>query len=112
MQKSFRYALTGVKDALQSEPNLRFHFFVAIIVFVLAIFLKFTNFELALLIITISMVIVLELVNTAVEKIVDLHSKEISDEARTIKDISAAVVLLGAIASILIGFLLFLPKLV
>jgi len=111
MLASFKYAINGIKDALKSEPNLRFHFFSAIIVFVFATFLKFSNFELAILVLTIFFVIGLELVNTTIEKIVDLHSKEKSEEARAIKDISAAVVLLGAISSLIIGGILFLPKL-
>lgn len=112
MLKSFKYAIRGVKDALKSEPNLRFHFVMAIVVFVLAIILKFNRTELMILIITIFFVIILELINTTIEQIVDLHSKEISEEARQIKDISAAVVLLGAVVSIIVAFFLFLPKLV
>ncbi|EKE04978.1 MAG: hypothetical protein ACD_19C00427G0025 [uncultured bacterium] len=112
MVNSFRYAINGIKDALKSEPNLRIHFFASFLVFASAYYLKFDFKEFAILVLTISFVIALELVNTIVEKLVDMHSKEISEEARIIKDISAGVVLLGAIASILIAVFLFLPKLV
>lgn len=110
MLQSFRYAIQGIKDALKSEPNLRFYFFVAIVVFVLAVLLKFSNTELTILTLTIFFVIALELVNTVVEKLVDLHSKEISETARVIKDISAGIVLVGAVTSIIVGLFLFLPK--
>jgi len=112
MQKSFKFAFNGIGDALKSEPNLRFHFLASIIAIFLAIYLKFTKVELSVLILTIFFVIVSELVNTIVEKLVDMNSKEISEEARVIKDISAAVVLLSAIASVVVGFFLFLPKLI
>lgn len=109
--KSFKYALTGIKDALKSEPNLRFHFLAAVLVVICAIYLNFSTNEMVLLILTISFVIVLELINTIVEKIVNLHSMEISEEARAIKDMSAAVVLFGAITSVAIGLFLFMDKL-
>jgi len=110
--KSFRYAFNGVKDALKSEPNLRIHFLLSILVVILALYLKFDQKELSILVLTIFFVIILELINTIIEKLVDMHSKEISEEARVIKDISAGIVLLGAIASIIIASFLFLPKLV
>lgn len=110
--KSFKHAFDGLKDAIKSEPNLRFHFLMALLVLVAAYILKFDLKEFTILVITISYVISLELINTLIEKIVDLHSKEISEAARVIKDISAGVVLLGAISSIIIGALLFLPKII
>lgn len=110
MQQSFRYAIIGIRDALKSEPNLRFHFITSILIIMLAIFLNFDFTEIVILVLTISFVIVLELINTVVEKLVDLNSKEISEEARVIKDISAGMVLFGAITSIVVGLFLFLPK--
>lgn len=109
--KSFQYAFRGIKDALKSEPNLRFHFLASVVAVSFAIYLKFNLGEFTILVLTIFFVFILELVNTIVEKLVDMHSKEISEEARVIKDISAGVVLLGAVASLVIGTLLFLPKL-
>lgn len=108
--KSFKYAINGIKDAVRSEPNLSVHLLFAVIALIFAYFLEFSNTEFMILIITIFSVIILELVNTAVEKIVDLHSLKISEQARQIKDISAAVVLLSAISSLIIAGFLFLPK--
>lgn len=111
MVNSFRNAFNGVKDSLKSEPNLRFHILVAILIIIAAYFLKFKPTEFAILFLTIFFVISLELINTVVEKLVDMHSKEISEEARVIKDISAAIVLTGAIGSVIIGIFLFWTKL-
>lgn len=108
--KSFGFAIQGIKDALKSEPNLRFHFIASILVIGSAIYLKFNLVEITILILTILFVITLELINTLIEKVVDMHSTEISESARVIKDISAGTVLFSAIGSILIGLMLFLPK--
>lgn len=108
---SFKYALNGIRDAFKSEPNLRFHFLAAVIVLSVAKYFEFDTEEFTILILTILSVISLELVNTIVEKIVDLHSKEITEEARIIKDISAGMVFVSAIGAVVIGVLLFLPKL-
>lgn len=112
MLKSFKYAASGIKDALRSEANLSVHLLFGIIAFVFAYFFEFTKIEFAVLILTVFSVIILELVNTIVEKIVNMYSLKISEEARIIKDISAAVVLLSAISAVIIGLLLFLPKVI
>ncbi len=108
--QSFKYAINGIKDAFKSEPNLSVHLLFALIAIIFAYFLDFSNTEFMILIITIFTVIILELINTIVEKLVDMHSLKITEEARQIKDISAAVVLLSAISSIIIAGFLFLPK--
>ena len=110
MLNSFRNAFNGVRDALKSEPNLRFHFLVSIVVIFTAYILNFNYLEFAILFLTIFFVIVLELINTIVEKLVDMYSTAISEKAREIKDISAAVVLIGAFASAIIGLFLFGSK--
>lgn len=111
MIESFKYARQGIKDAIKSEPNLSVHLFVAIIVLIFAYFFNFNTIEFVALTITIFSVIILELINTIVEKLVDMYSTKISEEARQIKDISAAVVLLSAISALIIGILLFVNKL-
>ena len=110
MIKSFSNAFRGVTDALKSEHNLRIHFLASVLVLILAIFLKFTPTEFAILTLTIFLVITLELINTIIEKIMDITSPEISEKVRVVKDISAAVVLFGALASVIVGLFLFIPK--
>ncbi len=110
MLKSFKYAGQGIRDAIKSEANLSVHLLYGIVALIFAYFLGFSNVEFAILSISISLVIILEFINTAIEKIVDLHSIKVSEQARQIKDISAAVVLLSALAAIVIGAFLFIPK--
>lgn len=111
MLNSFKNAFNGINDALKSESNLRFHFLAALTSLLVAYYLSFNLLEFTILILVIFFVLTLELINTIVEKLVDMHSLEISEEARVIKDISAGVVLLGAIASVIVACFLFLPKL-
>ena len=108
--KSMSYALEGIKEAFQNEPNLRTHSFIAVIVIVLALLLGFNIIEWILLIITIFLVLTLELLNTALESLVDLVSPEIKSKAKVAKDISASVVLSVSILSVIVGVLLFGPK--
>ena len=109
--KSFSYAYQGVKTAIKNEPNLRIHIVFAITTLILASLLKFTIFEWILLMMTIFFVIMLELINTVLEALVDIVSPEFNDEAKVAKDVSAAAVLFAAIMSVMVGILLFGPKL-
>ncbi|HCR36397.1 hypothetical protein A2130_04230 [Candidatus Woesebacteria bacterium GWC2_33_12] len=111
MQKSFSYAFRGIGDALKSEPNLRIHFMFSFLTILLAVYLKFTWIEFAILTLTIFLVIILEFVNTIIEKLSDITHPEQSEKIRFIKDMSAATVLMAAVCSIIVGLILFLPKL-
>ena len=111
MQKSFSDAFHGIRDALRSEPNLRIHFLSSLAAIAGAIYFDFSAGEFAILSLTIFLVIALEFINTAIEKLSDIVHPEKSEKIRIIKDISAGVVLLGAVASIVVGCFLFIPKL-
>lgn len=108
--KSFSYAFMGIKEAFKAEPNLRTHTLIAALVIIFAAVLKFNITEWVLLVITIFFVLILELLNTAFESLVDLISPEIKKEAKIAKDVSASVVLLGSILSVIVGMFLFVPK--
>ena len=108
--KSFKYAIDGIKTAIKNEPNFRVHLIIAAFAIFLAYYLNFEKFEWLFLLITISFVIILELVNTTLEAIVNLVSPKIKPQAKIAKDVSAAAVLIAAITAIFIGLFLFLPK--
>lgn len=110
-QKSFAYAFSGVKLALKNEPNFRIHVFFAIFAIVLSAVLKISFLEFAIILLTIGFVLILELINTMLEALVDLVSPQAKDKAKIAKDVSAASVLVSAIVSVLVGGLVFLPKL-
>ncbi len=109
-KKSFSYAFSGIKTAFKNEPNLRIHLVIGLVAIVLALFLNFSLIEWILLVFTIYFVIVLELINTVLESVVDLVSPEIQPKAKIAKDVSAAVVLFAAATALIVGVLLFGPK--
>jgi undecaprenol kinase len=108
--KSFYYAFQGLHTALRQEPNLRVHFIAATLALILGLVLKLSMYEWLLLTFTIFYVITLELLNTVLEAIVDLVSPDIVSYAKVAKDVSAACVLLAAFMSIIVGVVLFVPK--
>lgn len=109
--KSFGYALTGVKEAFKYEPNFKIHVTLGFLALGLAAWLRLDHLEWLILALTIFLVLIMELVNTVLEKIVDLASPEINETARVAKDVSAAAVLFSAILAIIVGGVLFIPKL-
>lgn len=107
---SFRYAFSGVKEAFQSEKNMRVHFILMILAIVLGLVLKLSSIEWAILTITIGLVLISEFINTSLEQIVDIVSPEKQEKAKVAKDVAAAGVLVSALVSLLIAVFLFLPK--
>ena len=109
---SFSFAISGLKSAIKDEPNIRIHLVLASIAIVLAIILGFSFSDWVILIFTIAFVLILELVNTAIEEIVDLISPEFKDQAKRAKDVSAAAVLVSSLLSVIIACFLYLPKII
>lgn len=109
--RSIRIALGGLKQVLVLEPNARIHGLITLIVFGAAWLLQLSRVEWVLLVITVGLVWMAEVFNTAVEKLVDLASPERNPAAKAVKDISAGAVLVSALVSILVGLLLFGPRL-
>lgn len=107
---SFGYAFHGIKTALKLEPNFRIHSVVALLVILLSLFLGFNLYEWVILLFTIFLVLVLELINTSLEALVDLVSPEVSQKAKVAKDISAAAVFLTTGFAVIIGIFLLVSK--
>ncbi len=108
---SFRYAFAGLWWTLKTQRNMRIHVTIGAIAFGLALLLRFSSGELALLLVMTTLVLALEMVNTVVEAAVDLASPGYHPLAKVAKDVAAGAVLVSAIGSILVGLLLFVPHL-
>ena len=109
---SFRYAAHGIVYSLLSQRNFRIHLFMGALVFGMAIWLKLSINHLSVLVLTVTAVLVLELLNTAIEAVVDLAiGRRYHPLARIAKDCSAASVLVASISSVIIASLLLLPPL-
>ncbi|NLJ99290.1 MAG: phosphatase PAP2 family protein [Tissierellia bacterium] len=109
--ESFNYAVSGIMYTLKTERNMRIHFIMAGLATLLSLFFDFTRGELLLLFFTITFVLMAEMFNTAIEKTVDLITEEFRPLARLAKDIAAGAVLIAALNSLVVGYLLFFHRL-
>ncbi|MBP7219476.1 MAG: diacylglycerol kinase family protein [Paludibacteraceae bacterium] len=110
--RSFRNAFRGIVVAIQQETHCKIHLLATIAVIVLGILLHIALNEWIVIFICIAMVWCLELINTAIENIVDMVSPKRQERARNIKDIAAGAVLFAAICSVIIACLIFIPKII
>ena len=105
---TYRNALKGVRLALKSEKNIRVHFSVALIVLTGAVVLNFSAVELSVLLLTIALVIIAEMVNSAIEFSLDaIFHNRYSKLVGMAKDIAAGAVMIATYVSVSVGILLF-----
>lgn len=109
---SFKYAGKGIIETFKSEKNMKIHIFMTLFVIVLGFLLNISLSEWIICIILFSSVISLEIVNTAIETVVNLVSPNYNELAKRAKDLAAGAVLIAAIASAIIGIIIFLPKII
>lgn len=107
---SFKYAWEGIKYSFSTQPNFKIHFFFATLVLILGAFLKLPIVEWLVVLLTISFVLAAEMINTALESMTDLIEKKQNQQAKIAKDVSAGMVLLSAISSVVVGLFIFIPK--
>ncbi|MFJ8236909.1 diacylglycerol kinase family protein [Ureibacillus sp. NPDC094379] len=107
--KSFGFAFYGIVMSFEQQ-NMRIHLLSAIIVIIAGLWTGLNQVEWLVLILIISIVIGAELINTAIENVVDLASPDIHPLAKKAKDAAAGAVLVFALASVIIGLLIFIPK--
>lgn len=110
--KSFKYAYNGIKNTIKSEPNMKIHVTMAILVIINAIIFKVSMIEWVILLTLIALVFAAETLNTTFEHLVDMYTKEFNNDAKIVKDTAAGTVLILALASAIIGLMIFIPKLI
>jgi diacylglycerol kinase len=108
---SFVYAWAGIKAAIRTEHNTWIHLMLTLTAFGLAIALRISRGEWMALVIVIAMVWTAELFNTVIEKIMDFLTTERLPQIKMIKDMAAAAVMVTALAAVVVGMLIFIPKL-
>lgn len=104
---TFRYAFEGIGYGLKTQRNLRVHVICAVLAAGAAAFFHLTPVKWAILLLMIALVIALELINTAIESVVDLASPDLHPLAKAAKDTAAGAVLVAAIFAVIIGVVLF-----
>ncbi len=110
--KSFSYAFDGLKYAFKYEQNILVHSLVTIVVILAGIFFKISYLEWLSIFLIIGLVIATELINTSIEATIDLITDQINPLAKIAKDTAAAAVLVFGLTAIIIGVIIFLPKII
>lgn len=110
LRNSFKYAFQGIEEAWKTEQNLKIHFMIMALVIIAGFIFKISLMEWMVCLLLFAIVISLELINTAIETTVDIAMPEINEKAKYAKDIAAGAVLFSAMISIIIGLIIFLPK--
>lgn len=108
--KSFYYAGAGIRQFFRQEHNARIHLVAAIVVALLAWRLKVSNSEAVALVIVVGLVWVTEMLNTCLEKAMDMITTEHHPQVKIIKDLAAGAVLIAAIIALIVGAIIFIPK--
>ncbi len=108
--QSMRYAIAGIRQFFILEHNARIHLVATLIVLLASFFFGVSKIEWILLIIVISLVWITELINTCLEKAMDFITTEKRPQIQFIKDVAAGAVLIAAGMALLVGSLIFLPK--
>jgi len=107
---SFRYAMNGISAFFRQGPNAKIQLLAGITAIIAGLILNISPMEWIAVIFCCALVLSLEMINTAIEKTCDLISTEYHPLIKTIKDVAAGAVLLSAVASLIIGVIIFLPK--
>ena len=110
--RSFTFAFAGLSVLVRTQPNAWVHLVLAALALALATLLRLPPAELALIVLTIGLVLTAEAVNTALESVCDLVSPGYHPLVKKAKDVSAAAVLLSALAAVGVAIALFVPRLV
>ncbi|MGI6778670.1 MAG: diacylglycerol kinase [Acetivibrionales bacterium] len=108
--ESFNNAINGILYAIKTERNMKLHITAGLLVIVLSLFYELTRIEFIIVCLTISVVIICELFNTAIELIIDHLINEYSLKAKIIKDLAAGAVFISALASIVVAYFIFFDR--
>lgn len=109
LMASFSFAINGIRTAIMAERNMRIHLVSSVIVICCSIFFSISTIEWLIVLLVIGGIFALELVNSAIERVVDLVTEEYLSLAKQAKDLAAGAVFIYAIVSIVIGIVIFLP---
>jgi len=110
--ESFSYALRGLRYVISHEKNFQNEVLIGLLVTMGMIYFRVTRAEAVALFLVIMTVLVLEILNTVMERVVDILKPRVHPYARLIKDLMAAGVLVTSIVAVIIGLLIFLPYII
>jgi diacylglycerol kinase len=105
--KSFLYAIKGIRASLNEQRNIKVQLLITVITVGAGFYFNISELEWCVILLTIGLVIGLEMVNTAIENLVDMVSKEWSPLAGKIKDLAAGAVLIASVVAVIVGLIVF-----
>ncbi|MDO8487745.1 MAG: diacylglycerol kinase family protein [bacterium] len=108
---SFMHALEGIGYAIRTQPNFVIHLLISLVVIAVGWWLQITGAEWLLVAVVIAFGLVIEMLNTSIEAVVDLVTDEIKPLAKIAKDCASGAMLVYALGASVVGLLIFLPKL-
>jgi diacylglycerol kinase (ATP) len=108
---SINNAIYGLKIVFRNERNFKFHIVAAILIFIVSLFMDLSSVEFLIITFTVSFVLFAEIINTAIEAIVDTMIKVYHPKAKIIKDVAAAGVLVSSVNAIVVAYLIFVGRL-
>ncbi len=106
----FRYAWAGLKTVVKKESNFQLHLAAMTIVVAAGFFFHLSLIEWAVILLTIGLVLITEMINSVIERVMDFIQPGYDERIKEIKDIAAGVVLVTALISVVVGILIFGPK--
>lgn len=109
--KSFKFAFNGLVFCFFNEKNFRFHIIFSFFIIIISIIFHLTQIEWLFIISAIFFVLISEIINTAIEKTLDLIDNNYNEKIKIIKDISASFVIMAAVYSVIVGVIIYLPYL-
>lgn len=110
--QSFKDAWKGIVYTASHEQNFRVQLIATVFVVVFGIVLPLTRYEAIIIALLVVLVLLLELLNTAVERMLDVIKPRLSERVEAVKDIMAAMVLLASLAALIIGSIIFYPHII
>ncbi len=108
--RSFGFAFNGLKILFREEHNARIHLLAAVVVIIAGFCFHISILEWMVVVLAIGLVITMEIINSAIENMADFVSPERHEKIKKIKDLAAAGVLVSAITALIIGMIIFVPK--
>ena len=108
---SFRHAVDGILHTFRSQRNMRFHFLIAVLVLFAGLVIRLPRVEMLILLGTVALVFLCEMLNTAVEAVVDMVTQTYHPAAKFAKDVAAGAVLIASLNAVVVGAALFLGNL-
>lgn len=108
---SVEFAITGIKTVFHDERNMRNHSFVGVLVIILGFIFQLNRFEWLWLLLCIFLMLIMEIINTSFENVVDMvTNKHFHPLGKKVKDMAAGAVLITSVFSVVVGLIIFLPK--